>query len=203
MAVEHHPSAASLLAYMATELAAGAALVVATHIELCPRCAEMVRALENDGRVAVDIAPGEANDTLSRGPPRPLARQPISGLDLPVGLAGLRVGRWWWAGPGITVMLVKGAAGLGEQLYLLKGRAGAVLPRHEHRGVEWVVVLKGAFAEGATRFRRGDISERGADEMHGLRVMPEEECICLVATDDQSLHWLGLRQFLAPLLKRR
>jgi hypothetical protein len=71
---------------------------------------------------------------------------------MPSVLAGRRIGRWRWAGPGVRVAWLNDEAGEGEQLYLLKARAGSKLPDHGHEGAERVVVLEGAFVDGTERF---------------------------------------------------
>ena len=74
------------------------------------------------------------------------------------------------------------AAGVGEQAYLLVAQKGRGLPNHGHAGFERVLVLEGAFVDGAVRYGVGDISEREGDGLHAP-VAGDARCVCLVATE--------------------
>ena len=199
-----HPSWDSLFCYASGTLAPGAALVLASHAESCVICAAELRFLESVGGALLDttptterMAPGALEAVLARAatlepsPPAP------SGRELPAALAGRRIGRWRWTGPGLWKATIRGAAGPGERLYLLRGRAGARLPEHGHFGPERLLVLSGEFADGGHVYSAGDLIESGPDRHHQPEV--RSDCCCLVSTEG-PLKLSGLPRLLQPFL---
>jgi putative transcriptional regulator len=202
--VSHHPAEDSLLDYALGKLAPGAALAVAAHLEACPHCRQEAAFLERVGGavIAADetaALPAGALDralaALDAPTPRPAA--PPAGL--PRALAGRRIGRWRWAGPGVRIAWLTEAAAAGEHLYLLKARPGVKLPRHGHHGRERVTVLAGAFLDGGKRYGPGDLCECDACDEHQPVAGPEGECVCLVATEGR-LRLGGVARWLQPIL---
>lgn len=115
-------------------------------------------------------------------------------------LDNCRIGPWLWAGSGIRVAHVVGAAGFGEHLYLLKAQAGARLLQHGHEGQERVVVLQGSYVDGDCRYSIGDITENDHTRIHGLQATEDGPCVCLVATDG-SLKFSGFARWIQILLR--
>lgn len=186
---EHHPSAASRLGYAKAELAAGAALLVAWHLARCPDCVQALEA-ESGGRFRADeVTPAPASDDGD-----------AVGTFLARAGPGLSHEPWRWAGPGALSASVRGAAGLGEHVYLLKARAGQKLARHGHPGAERVMVLQGAFHDGAQTYRVDDVSERQARDVHALRVADDGECVCLVVNDGPP-ELYGMGRWVKPFLR--
>ena len=203
MSVSHHPAEDSLLAYATGKLSPGAALIVGAHADACPHCAEEIAFLERIGGAVLettetdDVAPGaldRALAALDEAAP-PVAAAPPG---MPQVLAGRRIGRWRWAGPGVRVAWLNEEAGVGEQLYLLKAQAGARFPAHGHNGAEWVVVLQGAFHDGGDRFGPGDLSERGPEDHHQPVIDPSAGCLCLIATEGR-LRLSGVARLMQPI----
>jgi putative transcriptional regulator len=67
------------------------------------------------------------------------------------------------------------------------------VPRHTHRGLEMVCVLKGAFRDGRTTYRPGDFECSDDTIEHSPEITAEGECVCLVAAEAplRPLDWLG------------
>ena len=65
----------------------------------------------------------------------------------------------------------------------MKIPAGKPVPEHSHGGRELTLVLKGAFTDGETVFKRGDIEEADETLTHQPEATPDEDCICLAVTD--------------------
>ena len=197
----HHPEDLMLMEYAAGTLGEATALVVATHLALCPACRQAVRLWEAIGgslvgelepafisgavwsRLAArldEAEPGEGEEGQQRAPvdhrpwlPRPL-RDHIGG--------GPDTIAWRWHGRSVATCPVLASA-CGQTVRLLRIRAGAAVPAHGHRGEEGTLVLRGAFSDEYGYYGTGDVVFADAGVTHRPEAGREEDCICLVVTD--------------------
>ena len=195
----HHPGTELLLDYSAGALKEPVALLVATHLALCPRCRAEAEQLESVGGALLDdlkpqaMARNSLKQVLARldepdraepapavpaasdadlGLPRPLRDYVGSGLD---GLA-------WKSRPGLAEAEVL-AEFPGFKTRLMKIEAGRAMPRHTHEGSELTLVLSGGFSDAAGHYLRGDVAVADASVDHQPVADPGEECLCLAVTD--------------------
>jgi putative transcriptional regulator len=191
---DHHPSEELLLDHAAGALAEAPALLVATHLALCPRCRTDLAALEAAG--AALLAPGETSgfdDALlertlgglgaqEAAPKPPVADaawppQPLRGY-LPGRLDALP---WRLRLPGIHGCPLDGVAG--GRVEMLRIQPGRAVPSHTHRGVEMTLVLEGAYTDELGHFARGDVFVADEAITHRPHVDRGPDCICLTVTD--------------------
>lgn len=71
----------------------------------------------------------------------------------------------------------------GYKAALLRIAPGRTIPTHSHRGMEYTVVLDGAYDDEGVRMERGDLSECDADDKHQPVADPEKGCLCLIVLD--------------------
>ena len=57
------------------------------------------------------------------------------------------------------------------------------MPAHTHRGLEFTLVLSGAFSDTTGRYARGDMQEADDSLDHQPWAEPGEDCICLAITE--------------------
>lgn len=201
----HHPGDMLLIDYAGGGLPEGPALVVATHLALCPACRLTVAEMESIGGALLDeIEPDElsagclesvmarldmpcsaAAKTLSDHKPpasKPMVRrsgllpEPLAGYVGERGLDGLR---WRFLQPGMSYAdLPSGGSGT-TRLIRMKGGVG--VPRHTHGGIEVSVVLQGGFHDEFGQFQPGDVAV-GDDSIDHRPVADPEGCLCLSAT---------------------
>ena len=91
--------------------------------------------------------------------------------------------KWRFMGPGLKqCQLWKGENG--EKLWLLKAKAGASIPMHDHRGLELTLILKGSYHVDGKHYTPGlvEVAEAGSED-HQPVIDDAEECICLVVTE--------------------
>ena len=90
----------------------------------------------------------------------------------------------------------------GVEAALIRLEPGRTIPRHDHGGQEYTLVLSGAFSDERALYRRGDVCTGGPGETHTPRVEGEthtprvegeETCICLIVS-------LGRMKFENPLI---
>lgn len=197
-----HPDPEVLLSYAAGSLDQATAVLVATHLALCPRCRTDVGRLEAVGGALTGslepaaIAPDALARTLARlDEPSPAAQAapavPLHDDEtrrtVPAPLRDHLGGHlsalpWRWRGPAIRELPL--AIGTGPvRASLIKVRAAAAIPAHTHTGAETTLVLRGAFADGTGRYARGDVATATSDLDHRPVATPDGECICFVVID--------------------
>lgn len=123
----------------------------------------------------------EASNPQPQDSVLPDALQQFAGSDY----AGLK---WQAVLPGIWQCKLADAPGMEAKLYRI--RAGRHIPEHRHDGTEITLVLRGAFRDGETCFRKGDIAFADNQGNHKPVAEPGEDCICF-AVIDAPLHLTG------------
>ena len=201
--IPHQPSDALLLDYASGAAAEPVSLLVATHLTLCPESREKVAAYEAIGGMLIE----EAKETDAV--PDALRNRVLSSLDeLDMGSKQVRQAgvdkssvaskipqplrayceeaiendQWQWSGFGIKKIPLLETQDVFD-CYLLMIRGGKEVPKHDHVGNEWTLVLDGSFTDETGHFARGDIAERQQGEIHKPVASPGADCICLVVAD--------------------
>ena len=194
MTPDHHPIEELLLDHAEGALQEAQALLVATHLALCPRCRGDLAALEAIGAGLMEAGEAEPFDaallerTLARlegqepapapaakgltWPPRPLRDYLPGRLDaLP----------WRMRLPGIHGVPLEGVAG--GKVEMLRIQPGRAVPNHTHRGVEMTLVLEGGYTDELGHFGRGDVCVADESITHRPHADSGPDCICLTVTD--------------------
>lgn len=211
MTITHHPSEETLAAFAAGQLDEARALVVATHVSLCPACREGLHRFESvGGAILADTEPAPMrDDALARSlaaldgreaPPRPAAR-PAPRDDLPAPLGAYDLGPWRRIGRGIEWRTVDVVAEDGLRVFMLRAQPGTRLPRHRHKGDEWTCVFEGAFRHAHGRFGPGDFDEADDTVEHHPTVEDGVPCVCLVALDKGIAFQSWLGRLIQPLVR--
>lgn len=195
----HHPSDARLLDYVAGSLAEPMALLVATHLALCPGCRSESGELETlggallDGLEPLPLTEGGIERLFARlerqeeSEDETAPRRTTDGeRDLPEPLRGYLGGAlsslpWRRLGPIGQVQLLSQHPGFTTRL--LSIRAGTAMPSHTHEGAELTLVLRGAFSDETGKYLRGDVAEADTHVDHTPVADPGEDCLCLAVTD--------------------
>ena len=194
----HHPSEARLLEYAAGSLAEPIALLVATHLSLCPRCRIETRELEAVGGALLDkLEPSPLNEgglehlfarleQQDDEEEAPLQHATEGEPDLPEPLrsyvgGALSLLPWRRLGPLGQVLLLPEHPNLTTRL--LSIRAGTAMPSHTHAGAEMTLVLRGAFSDETGHYLRGDLAEADEEVDHQPVADQGEDCLCLAVTD--------------------
>jgi putative transcriptional regulator len=188
-----------LIAYAAGSQDEPVALVVATHLALCPRCREEIARLEDLGGVLLEEEQAEALDEASVE--RVLARLDDAAEEAPTPPAtepapvDPRVPRplrdylgneleqlEWTSYRGLEkAELLSDIPGFRTRLMRIK--SGTAMPAHTHEGTELTLVLAGGFTDEHGHFLRGDVAEADASTDHRPVADPGEDCLCLAVTD--------------------
>jgi putative transcriptional regulator len=177
----------------------GRGLVVRTHLTACAACRATVRLAEAVGGALLAETPPVALDPdsldlalarierpappASPAPAVPSSGRPRDWIPVPSDVLSAFARRKRWAAPGVWVAPVSRDRRTGARSYLLGVGPGIAVPRHTHKGAELTCVLKGAFEDGESTFRAGDLAEADESLVHQPRVTHDGECVCLIAAD--------------------
>lgn len=214
MTIRHHPSETTLISYASGALPAAIAGVVACHATICPECRTKVRRLKLIGALLLEmieaepLAEAEVTLAVSRIAqhnvlPLPRADRPSDPM-LPAPLAhylGMTSDEipWKTLVKGLQQYRVRLPKGSGE-IRLLRARPRLRLLKHRHRGMELTMVLKGAYRDETGEYHRGDVSDLNEDIEHQPKVLSDDECICIIASEAPARYSELLPRLLQPIM---
>lgn len=208
-AITHHVPDHLLAAYASCSLPDTFALVVASHISMCPLCRAGMEAHNLVGGILLD---GSLSENLSST----LKSDVISLLDQPFRPEPVHERRGIFPGP--LNAILKGQKptwkklGMGvRQSILSAGKEGSVrllwippgqhVPDHGHNGLELTLVLQGSFSDETGHFGVGDLETGDEDLEHRPVAGAETPCICLAATDAALRFNAFIPKLLQPLFR--
>lgn len=205
---KHHIDHPMLMDYAAGSLAQPVAMLIATHIALCPECCGHVSALEAIGGALLDqIEPAELAEgsleaalakldkvhrarPISARPPSPRAGSDALFADESILPEPLRSAvtqsssRLQWRRRGIGLQeLVLPSGNPKIRASLLKISPGASMPAHTHRGTELTLVLAGGFSDKTGHYQPGDVTLADSKTNHRPVADEQGECLCFAVID--------------------
>jgi putative transcriptional regulator len=193
--IHHHPAPEILAEYAAGTLHAGAALVVACHLESCTVCRGETDLWENVGGAFLeDVAPTAlSRDALERMMARldenaPVQRKPampdyLRRFILPKALPVEKIGKRRRITPSIWFAPIAMTGDGAMRTYLVYAARNTALAEHTHRGREFTHVITGAFADPSGRYGEGDFALTDEAVTHNPTVTMDAECLCLISAD--------------------
>lgn len=193
--IHHHPAPDILVQYAAGALNAGAALVVACHVEVCAVCRGETDLWEAVGGAFLeDVAPsvmsrGALERVLARldegapSQPEPVMPDYLRRFTLPKALQVKRVGRRLRVTPSIWFAPILPPGGGTTRTYLVYAARNSRLAEHTHRGREFTHVITGAFSDPSGRYGQGDFALTDETITHNPTVTAESECLCLISAE--------------------
>jgi putative transcriptional regulator len=197
--MNHHPPDDLLASYAAGNADDGEALLVATHLALCPRCRLICDDLDQIGGALltreVPLPDGGLEAVLARldTPEPPRKPMPPAGPnDIPMPLRGytgpLAEVQFRSAGPGIWRFDLPHSRP-DRPVALLSLRPGLTVPPHRHSGTERGLVLTGSFTDEGGRYGRGDVSIRTPDDpdVHRQQIDTGDRCVVLMVDDGAKI----------------
>jgi len=188
----HHPSLDLLLSVAAGQQTVGVQKVVLAHAALCSECRKQLNQMEAIGGAMLDEEPGEpmapgaleralaAIDTDARAKPAPLPdwlqTVPEAVRDIVADIART-------TSPGApSLNLMHAISTNRETMELVRIEPGTAIPTHAHEGIEYTLVLTGAFRDEQGLFAPGDLAITDARHTHRPVAEPGETCIALIVT---------------------
>jgi len=221
MTPRHHPQPDTLIAYMSGTLPNVISAVVACHLALCRECARDARWLAMVGGAMLEgleaapadgVAMGRAVAEWSAAAAAPPPAAPCSLLSVPdiddpvlpapltryLGMGATQV-PWKTVVRGVRqhwIALPKGSG----QMRLLRLTPGNVLLEHTHTGMELTLVLQGIYGDHTGDYTRGDVIEWTQGTKHQPRASGDEECICLIGSENTPRFSRLMARLLRPIM---
>ena len=190
-----------LVSYASGALTEAQALVVACHVsyhdELKKRVAdaEAIGGVLLEGVVPARLSIGaldsafKAIEALDEDDETPAAAAAaVKDPRMPAPLAdvlgkGFDELKWGFMGPGMKKLMLRTYEN-GERLWLLRAKGGTEMPFHDHRGLEFTLVLTGGYKVGDAHYTPGMMEVAGPEVTNHQPIIDEgEDCICLAVTD--------------------
>ena len=212
MTITHHPDISTLMTCAAGSQPEALCAVVASHLSLCPECADQVGCLERVGTALFEqLRPEPMMQGVGAGAPAPqqtpspLSWERAEG-DIPGPLRCLLGDRldglaWQPLGPGIEVYEVPLSNAATGDLRLLRLAPGRQLNWRNEGGESLVIVFAGDYRNEQVTFSRGDVEEATEHGTHLIAAGPEQYCVVMIGSEaapTPDAGWLGL---LARLLR--
>jgi putative transcriptional regulator len=210
-----HPDSEWLEQFAAGSLGVGQALCVSVHLAQCPACRRDVDAMQTLGGALMtslgtaDVPASLLDDVLAAidrqpvQPPSAPAQAAASDVPAPLrklipdGFDGLT---WSRLLPSMQLAVLD----VGDprcQVSLQRVRAGGRIARHDHRGTELTLVLRGGFSDDRGVYEPGDFLVREQRQRHQPIVHQNEECICLAVLDAPVRFTGPLMRWVNPFLR--
>lgn len=215
--VSHHLPTDLLMSYAAGTTPEAVSLVCATHVTLCATCRQHLFDLEDIGAALFDELSDTSGDealleaVMQRlDEPVPAAEQAMPSLpaDMPTlprpvldQLArGGGAARWRNFTPGLRYIDLP--IGLhGHPSRLVQADPGEIIRRHTHTGMEYSVVLSGAYVDAQQHYVRGDVAVWEQTHRHQVAIDGGEACVSLLVTEGPLIP-LTLAGRLASVFKK-
>ena len=193
----HHPSPDLLCAVAAGQQNAAVQKIVLAHASMCRGCRAELDRLEALGgamlaeEAGVALTAGALDGALaaiaalqseSAPPAAPVWLQsvPLVVRDL---AAEVALGSSHVASKGApTLNLMQTMAGNGETMELLRIEPGKAIPAHAHGGMEYTLILTGAFRDQRGLFAQGDLAVSDVRHTHRPVAEQGETCVALIVT---------------------
>ena len=201
----HCPSADMLVEFAAGTLDTAESICVSAHLHFCPHCRGTLHRLEQIGShfmekncEAVSPRPTQTSvlenqETLLESV---MAKIDAAGIDEPAQTtspkgqfpplvnkliaATYEKLNWRRLSKSVDVAGLKTGQNKFE-VALHRICAGGKTPKHDHRGLEYTVVLKGSFSDEKSVYKEGDFILRQPGDTHQPMGAQNGECICLSA----------------------
>ncbi|HMW73459.1 MAG TPA: ChrR family anti-sigma-E factor, partial [Cellvibrionaceae bacterium] len=211
--ISHHPDSNLLVEFANGSCDWALGILINTHLQHCRHCRSQVQQLEQLGSALLTAGPKVSVDDacleklLRRIDETPATAAAVEtktsqtpGLP-PVVQRLIKPGARWQK---ISKHLKQQRLKTGQNKYevaLQSIKSGGQVSRHDHRGLEYTVVLQGSFSDAEGIYCTGDFVLRQPGQAHKPTASQNEDCLCLTAVEQpvRLTHWLG--RMLNPFLR--
>ncbi len=203
-----HPDNKMLEVYASGSIDAVSGLMVATHLETCPKCRQNVNHLEAEQvSIVIDISCAYVpefdemfNDIIASPPVRDqlTIRKSASvsiadkSFELPKTLGRFSDLVGSWRSYGGKVFSAQINLGEDARVSLMYISEGVKIPQHTHKGVESTLVLHGGFSDEDGAYQEGDLMIRDATVKHSPYTKVGEDCLCLTVLTEPMMFTQGV-----------
>lgn len=220
----NHPDDMALMDYTAGSLSVPQAFAVAVHLCFCHECRCLVKNFNHLGGALLDtLTPASTDDKAFESLMATLETQPSAATEsrdsdavvaeksaalfanpllryLPTSIENLP---WQRQTKEISHFDLTSLVNVkGFRVALQKIKAGAKIPMHTHKGIEYTVLLSGGFSDEMGVYHTGDFIARDASHHHSPVALQNEDCVCLTVLS-APLKFTGWYKVLNPFMSWR
>jgi len=190
---QFHPDETMLLEFSAGTLATAPSICVSAHLHFCSKCRTSLLRLDQVGAQLMSEAnplelEDDAFDTVMANLDSSQQIPSVSDnkrTSYPFSVSKLMKNNLvsqTWRRLSASVDVARFETGQKDfEVALHKICAGGKIPKHDHHGLEYTVVLKGSFSDESAVYREGDFLVREPGDVHQPMGAQNGECICLSA----------------------
>jgi putative transcriptional regulator len=190
---QFHPDETMLLEFSAGTLATAPSICVSAHLHFCSKCRTSLLRLDQVGAQLMSEAnplelEDDAFDTVMANLDSSQQIPAVSDnkrTSYPFSVSKLMKNNLvsqTWRRLSASVDVARFETGQKDfEVALHKICAGGKIPKHDHHGLEYTVVLKGSFSDESAVYREGDFLVREPGDVHQPMGAQNGECICLSA----------------------
>ena len=205
--IKHHPDTNTLAEYAAGTLALAPSIAVAAHLHFCPKCRHQLDQLQTlggtllDNTKAVEIDDGLLDSLFKKIDEAPVQIQQKSVTksnlsDFPSVVARLIDDKSKLSWKKLTRSLEIASLTTGQKQFevsLHKIAAGGKVLEHDHRGMEYTLVLKGSFSDEGGVYQPGDFILKQPGDVHRPYAAANRDCLCLTVVEEpvKFTGWIG------------
>lgn len=207
--MSYHPELSLLEAYAKGNIDACHGVALATHLELCPHCRQVVhRFEEQQGKQmmseSIDSQCHELDGILAAitdiEPAEPLVTFDVSTtiningkeLAIPRALRRLIPSNAKWRNFGGKVYSLALHSEDTMRMSLMYINQGVSVPQHTHKGTESTLVLHGGFSDEDGHYEVGDFIQRDASICHAPQTEADQDCLCLAILTEPMIFTQGV-----------
>ncbi len=195
--LKHHPDSNMLVEFSAGSLDIAPSLCVSAHLHFCAKCRSELSKLDEIGSHFLSQSnPTEVNEQLFENVMNEIDRTEHKSTEpepdatvqhFPAPIKKLITdakNTLTWQRLSSSIDTAKLFTGQNKfEVALHRISAGGTTPKHDHRGTEYTVVLKGSFSDEQSVYTEGDFVVRKPGDVHQPMGAKNGECICLSALD--------------------
>lgn len=190
----YHPANELLMAFAAGQLTNALGIMIACHLETCPKCRQQVRLFEQLGGELVSNEPSiEVSDHMlprllqALDQPTPAEPSQPGDIRLPRPLRRF-VPAYFDQLPwkGFTASIQEYLLPFSDDQFtakLYKIAANTKIPKHTHGGREFTLVMEGSFSDHAGDYVAGDFVLANQQTIHQPTAASDSDCICFAVLD--------------------
>ncbi len=210
--VQRHPEASLLSEYAGGSVSPALCAAITAHLHFCTECRSHNKALCTVGASllenadAVEVSGSLLDSVMSAidsGEAEPVIKETVKNTeqDFPDVVQRLlpESGPQWKS---VSPSLKAASLPVGEEqfeLALHRIKAGGMVPEHDHKGMEYTVVVRGSFSDEEGVYREGDFIVKAPGDIHRPLAAKNEECICLSVVE-APIRMTGIKALLNPFL---
>jgi len=210
--VQRHPDTSLLSEYAGGSVSPALCAAITAHLHFCTECKSHNKALCTVGASLLENADAvPVSDTLldsvlaaiDAGPEQATVKETHTSVDSDFPAVVQRLlpeeGPEWKS---VSPSLKAASLPVGEErfeLALHRIKAGGMVPEHDHKGMEYTVVVRGSFSDEEGVYREGDFIVKAPGDIHRPLAAKNEECICLSVVE-APIRMTGLKSVLNPFL---